>query len=143
MTEDNRPIITSRRTFLGQAIAVSAVALTSSRICAQPTRPKPAQAKPVAPTPTPASIAAPGTGGLMLPPLPYAHNTLEPYISAATISYHYGKHHRAYFENSIWCQRATQLQRGPRSVVTAKTSPCSGLANASADRNAADGSSTR
>jgi superoxide dismutase, Fe-Mn family len=29
-------------------------------------------------------------------PLPYAENALEPYISAATMRYHYGKHHTAY-----------------------------------------------
>jgi superoxide dismutase, Fe-Mn family len=33
------------------------------------------------------------------PPLPYAENALEPVISARTIGIHYGKHHRAYFEN--------------------------------------------
>lgn len=28
-------------------------------------------------------------------PLPYPENALEPYISAATMRYHYGKHHAA------------------------------------------------
>jgi len=31
-----------------------------------------------------------------LPPLPWAESALEPYISAKTISFHYGKHHNAY-----------------------------------------------
>jgi Fe-Mn family superoxide dismutase len=31
-----------------------------------------------------------------LPDLPYAKNALEPYISAETIAFHYGKHHKAY-----------------------------------------------
>lgn len=31
-----------------------------------------------------------------LPPLPYEKNALEPYISAETLEYHYGKHHAAY-----------------------------------------------
>jgi superoxide dismutase, Fe-Mn family len=31
-----------------------------------------------------------------LPPLPYADDALEPYISAQTMSLHHGKHHRAY-----------------------------------------------
>ncbi|MGC8878092.1 MAG: superoxide dismutase [Anaerolineae bacterium] len=35
----------------------------------------------------------------VLPPLPYAENALEPVISATTISFHYGKHHRAYLDN--------------------------------------------
>lgn len=31
--------------------------------------------------------------------LPYAENALEPVISAKTISFHYGKHHKAYVDN--------------------------------------------
>jgi len=31
--------------------------------------------------------------------LPYATNALEPYISANTMSYHYGKHHQTYLDN--------------------------------------------
>ena len=34
-----------------------------------------------------------------LPPLPYADDALAPHISAETIAYHYGKHHRAYVDN--------------------------------------------
>jgi superoxide dismutase, Fe-Mn family len=34
--------------------------------------------------------------GIVLPPLPYAPDALEPYISARTIDIHYGKHHRGY-----------------------------------------------
>jgi len=34
-----------------------------------------------------------------LPPLPFAENALEPYISARTIGFHYGKHHQAYTDN--------------------------------------------
>jgi len=34
-----------------------------------------------------------------LPPLPYADNALEPLISANTLSFHYGKHHKAYVDN--------------------------------------------
>lgn len=36
---------------------------------------------------------------LSLPPLPFAENALEPVISARTISYHYGKHHKGYLDN--------------------------------------------
>lgn len=35
----------------------------------------------------------------LLPPLPYADNALDPVISANTISFHYGKHHKAYVDN--------------------------------------------
>ena len=33
---------------------------------------------------------------LVLAPLPYAENALEPVISARTLSFHYGKHHAGY-----------------------------------------------
>ncbi|HWR00771.1 MAG TPA: superoxide dismutase [Chlorobaculum sp.] len=33
------------------------------------------------------------------PALPYADNALEPYISAQTIGFHYGKHHATYIKN--------------------------------------------
>jgi Fe-Mn family superoxide dismutase len=35
----------------------------------------------------------------VLPPLPYADNALEPVISANTISFHFGKHHKGYVDN--------------------------------------------
>ena len=34
-----------------------------------------------------------------LPPLPYAQDALDPYISAETLEYHYGKHHATYVTN--------------------------------------------
>ncbi|MCE9593849.1 MAG: superoxide dismutase [Planctomycetes bacterium] len=34
-----------------------------------------------------------------LPPLPYADTALDPVISAKTLSFHYGKHHKAYVDN--------------------------------------------
>jgi Fe-Mn family superoxide dismutase len=34
-----------------------------------------------------------------LPQLPFAENALEPVISARTISFHYGKHHKTYVDN--------------------------------------------
>jgi superoxide dismutase, Fe-Mn family len=35
----------------------------------------------------------------ILPPLPYAENALEPVITAKTMSFHYGKHHKGYVDN--------------------------------------------
>jgi len=35
----------------------------------------------------------------VLAPLPYAENALAPMISANTISFHYGKHHKGYIDN--------------------------------------------
>ena len=40
-----------------------------------------------------------GKGEILLPPLPYAQDALEPYMSAKTMSFHYGKHHRTYVDN--------------------------------------------
>lgn len=34
-----------------------------------------------------------------LPPLPFADDALAPVISANTLSFHYGKHHKAYVDN--------------------------------------------
>ena len=36
---------------------------------------------------------------IQLPPLPYPESALEPNYSAKTISFHYGKHHKAYVDN--------------------------------------------
>src|SRR5512137_79732 len=35
----------------------------------------------------------------VLPFLPYAENALEPVITANTMSFHYGKHHKGYVDN--------------------------------------------
>ena len=35
---------------------------------------------------------------IALPPLPYAKDALEPYMSRETLDYHYGKHHKAYVD---------------------------------------------
>jgi len=39
-----------------------------------------------------------GRSPLVQPPLPYAETALEPIISAKTISFHYGKHHKGYYD---------------------------------------------
>src|SRR5690606_3140941 len=41
------------------------------------------------------------TGGIphILPALPYADNALDPVISANTLSFHHGKHHKTYVDN--------------------------------------------
>ena len=36
---------------------------------------------------------------ITLPELPYASDALSPHISAETLAFHYGKHHRAYVNN--------------------------------------------
>jgi Fe-Mn family superoxide dismutase len=44
------------------------------------------------------SATASSPGSIALPPLPWAENALEPVISAKTISFHYGKHHKTYVD---------------------------------------------
>lgn len=43
----------------------------------------------------PSGSAAP----FVLPPLPYADTALDPVVSANTIGFHYGKHHKSYVDN--------------------------------------------
>ena len=45
------------------------------------------------------SVADQASGPFQLPALPYADDALAPYVTANTISYHYGKHHNAYVTN--------------------------------------------
>lgn len=45
------------------------------------------------------SSASEGAAPHALPPLPYPENALAPVISANTIGFHYGKHHKTYVDN--------------------------------------------
>jgi superoxide dismutase, Fe-Mn family len=47
-----------------------------------------------------------------LPPLPYAEDALEPYLSAKTLQFHHGKHHKTYVEtlNKLVEQHSLQGQ---------------------------------
>lgn len=46
---------------------------------------------------------------LVQAPLPYEKNALEPYMSARTLEFHYGKHHKAYVDNTVAAVKATPL----------------------------------
>ena len=46
-----------------------------------------------------------------LPALPYADTALEPHYSQKTISFHYGKHHRAYVDNLNKLVAGTDLEK--------------------------------
>jgi superoxide dismutase, Fe-Mn family len=66
-----------------------------------------------------ATAATPSTS-LSLPPLPYAENALEPVISAKTLSFHYGKHHKTYVETTNKLIVGTELADRPlEDIVTA------------------------
>jgi len=60
-----------------------------------------------------------------LPALPYAQNALEPYISARTMSFHYGKHHQAYIDTLNKLIAGTSWAGLPldRVVVESATAP--------------------
>ncbi len=49
------------------------------------------------------------TPELTLPPLPYAEDTLEPYISKKTLDFHYNKHHLGYAKNLNEMAKANNL----------------------------------
>lgn len=46
---------------------------------------------------------------ITLPALPFANAALEPFISARTFEFHYGKHHRAYVDNTNKLIEGTNL----------------------------------
>jgi Fe-Mn family superoxide dismutase len=50
-----------------------------------------------------------GSSPLTQPPLPFAPDALEPTNSARTISFHYGKHHKGYFDNLAKAVAGTPL----------------------------------
>ena len=46
-----------------------------------------------------AEVQVAAAGPFVLPALPYAQDALAPFISAETLAFHYGRHHKAYVEN--------------------------------------------
>ena len=62
-----------------------------------------------------------------LPDLPYAKNALEPHISAETLEYHHGKHHKAYVDKLNAAIEGTE--HADRSLVEIIKSASGGLFN--------------
>ncbi|MDP2311177.1 MAG: superoxide dismutase [Pseudomonadota bacterium] len=58
---------------------------------------------------------------LSLPPLPYADSALDPVISANTIGFHYGKHHKAYVDNGNKLLAGTDLEGRPMAEIIKAT----------------------
>jgi Fe-Mn family superoxide dismutase len=56
-----------------------------------------------------------------LPPLPYAESALAPVISANTLSFHYGKHHKAYVDNLNKLASGTEYESAPLEKVIRDT----------------------
>ena len=61
------------------------------------------------------------TNQIMQPPLPYAEDALEPVISAKTIGFHYGKHHKAYVDNLNKLIAGTEFEGIPLEEIIKKT----------------------
>lgn len=62
---------------------------------------------------------------IVLPPLPYEANALEPYISANTLGFHHGKHHQTYVTNLVNLIQETSLMSATLEeiVVTSAKNP--------------------
>jgi len=56
-----------------------------------------------------------------LPELPYAHNALEPIITAETIAYHYGKHHQTYVNNLNGLVEGTEFADADLDTIVKKS----------------------
>jgi len=57
-----------------------------------------------------------------LPPLPYAKNALEPYISAETLDFHHGKHHQTYVTNLNNLIPGTEFEKASLEDIILKSS---------------------
>jgi superoxide dismutase, Fe-Mn family len=67
------------------------------------------------------ATAATASAPIRLPPLPYPENALEPVISAKTVSFHYGKHHRTYVETANKLIVGTELADMPLDEIVRAT----------------------
>ena len=58
----------------------------------------------------------------ILPPLPYAKDALQPYMSQETLEYHYGKHHQAYVTNLNNMIKGTEFENLSLEEIIKKSS---------------------
>lgn len=66
------------------------------------------------------------TGPFTLAPLPWKEDALEPHISARTIGFHYGKHHKTYVETLNKLVDGTRFADKPLEEVIRATANASG-----------------
>lgn len=57
-----------------------------------------------------------------LPALPYAEDALAPHISAETLSFHYGKHHKTYVDNLNNLIKGTEFENATLEEIVKKSS---------------------
>jgi Fe-Mn family superoxide dismutase len=94
MAENRSPFHTTRRGFIGGAVAAGVA--VAARAGASPT-----------------FTETRGARMIELPSLPWGESALAPHISAETISFHYGKHHKAYVDNTNKLIEGTDLAGKP------------------------------
>lgn len=63
-----------------------------------------------------------------IPPLPYAEDALAPVISARTVGFHYGKHHRTYVDNLNGLVKNTPYEKMSLEKVVKSSAAVSGQA---------------
>jgi len=106
MKQERSDPLLGRRQVLAGALAGSAY-LAGARLGAQP----------------PAGSSSPTgrTTMIELPPLPYAEDALAPVISAQTISFHYGKHHKGYVDKLKELVAGTEFANASLEDICVKT----------------------
>ncbi|MBV8876855.1 MAG: superoxide dismutase [Gammaproteobacteria bacterium] len=59
---------------------------------------------------------------IVLPPLPYAQDALEPHMSRETLEYHYGKHHKAYVDKVNTLIKGSEFEDASLEELVAESS---------------------
>jgi Fe-Mn family superoxide dismutase len=59
---------------------------------------------------------------IVLPPLPYARDALEPHMSRETLDYHYGKHHKTYVEKTNELMASSKFEDASLEELVAEAS---------------------
>jgi superoxide dismutase, Fe-Mn family len=77
----------------------------------------------------PAGVSSQDKGTFELPPLPYAEDSLAPVVSARTVGFHYGKHHRAYVDNLNGLVKGTALEKMSLEAIIRTTASNPGQAS--------------
>ncbi len=59
---------------------------------------------------------------IVLPPLPYAQDALEPHMSRETLEYHYGRHHKTYVDKVNALVKGSQFEDASLEELVAESS---------------------
>ncbi len=58
-----------------------------------------------------------------LPPLPYSMDALKPHLSAETLQYHHGKHHKAYVDKANELIKGTKFEKASLEEILKTAEP--------------------